>query len=54
MIGYYNECFQMAGDWLKLIILYHFRKMTSVSLMIIRSTYKKYPKLSLSYIHEMC
>ena len=24
MIGYYNEGSRMAGDWLKVIILYHF------------------------------
>ena len=24
MIGYYNEAPQVAGDWLKVIILYHF------------------------------
>ena len=28
MMGYYNEDFQMADDWLKLQILYHFRKMS--------------------------
>lgn len=29
MTGCCNEVFQMAGDWLKVIILYHFRRMTS-------------------------
>lgn len=30
MICYYNRCFQMAGDWLKGMVLHHFRKTTYV------------------------
>ena len=52
MIGYYNEGSQMAGDWLKVIILYHFYEDDSkfplwLSYAFIRK------KFSFPYIYEI-
>lgn len=41
MNEYHKGGFQKEGDWLKMIILYHFRKMTSVSFVMITAIYKK-------------
>lgn len=41
MIDYYNVDFQMAGEWLKVIILHYFRKMSYISFLSIKGIYKK-------------
>ena len=54
IIGYDNGGFLTAEDWIKVIILYHFEKITEDSFMIIREIHlQKWSKLSFACIHKM-
>lgn len=41
VMGYFCGSFQMAENWLQVIILNHLRKMNYISFMIICGIYKK-------------
>lgn len=49
---YYNRSCWMAGDWLKVIILYHLKR-GYISFMIFRDIYEEESKLNCIYIYEL-